>query len=305
MMKATGNSVIICTVVRRELANACIASVVAQHGVDPDRLEIVVVDNSESGYFQEDAVAWADRAPCPVVYVHEPVRNIALARNAGCRAARGAFVAFIDDDERAAPNWLARLLRAAEAWQADAVYGPVFPDFEGGEPPAWDPTGSCFRRFLNLEPGARLEVAYTHNLLLRRSTCLLDQEPFDARYGRTGGEDSAFTQLLTRRGRKIVWCPDAIVHEFVPLSRARVGFHLVRLLVQTQNFVRLQLEHEAPLRGLVRGAWLIAKGLGLALCSLPSATASLLAPKDRVFHLRAPVFYGLGLMLWPIKLRRY
>ena len=36
----------------------------------------------------------------------------------------------IDDDEIASPDWLERMLRAAEASGADIVGGPVFPDFD-------------------------------------------------------------------------------------------------------------------------------------------------------------------------------
>jgi succinoglycan biosynthesis protein ExoM len=296
---------VICTVARRELANACIASVLAQREVDLHQLEVVIVDNSEFGYFRDDADAWADRAPCPVVYVHEPVPNIARARNAGCRTARGAFIVFIDDDERADPLWLARLMRAAEEWQADAVYGPVLPDFEGGEPPAWDPTGSCFRQFLELQPGARLEVAYTHNLLVRRSTCIVRPEPFDTRYGQTGSEDTAFTYCLTRRGRKIVWCPDAVVHEFVPRKRMDLGFHLYRVFVQTQNFFRIQVAHEPLPRAVVRGARIAAYGLRKVLYSLPLVAMSLFAPRDRVFPPRRLLCHGLGALTWPLRFRRY
>jgi succinoglycan biosynthesis protein ExoM len=263
------------------------------------------VDNSPGGYFRADAAVWVKQASCPVVYVHEPVPNIALARNAGCRTARGNLIAFIDDDERADPLWLSQLLRTLEEWDADAVAGPVSAEFEDGKPPAWDPLGSHFGRSRDLKRGAQIEVAATNNLLIRRSTCLLSAEPFDTRYGRTGGSDTAFTYFLTRHGRKIVWCPDAVVREFVPLNRARIRFQLVRLLAQTRNFVRIQLQHESPSRAVIRGGWLIAKGLALVLRSLPSTAASFFAPEERIYHLRAPLFYGLGLMIWPIGIWRY
>jgi succinoglycan biosynthesis protein ExoM len=298
-------SIVICTVARRDLANACIASVLAQREVDLRQLEVVIVDNSESGYFQDGATAWADRAPCPVVYLREPVPNIARARNAGCWAARGAFIVFIDDDERADPLWLARLMRAAEEWQADAVYGPVLPDFECGEPPAWDPTGSCFRQFLDLQPGAWLEIAYTHNLLVRRSTCIVRPEPFDTRYGRTGSEDTAFTYGLTRRGRKIVWCPDAVVHEFVPRKRMDPAFHLYRVFVQTQNFFRIQVAHEPFPRAVVRGVKIAAYGLRKVLHSLPLVAMTLFSPPERAFPPRRLLCHGLGALTWPLRFRRY
>jgi succinoglycan biosynthesis protein ExoM len=297
-------SVIMCTCARRELAHTCIASVVEQRDVDPNRLELVIVDNSPSAYFREDAAAWADRAPFSIVYVHEPVPNIARARNAGCRAARGEFVAFIDDDERAEPDWLARLLRAAETWQSDGVCGALRQDFDGGTAPTWDPDGLHFQGCFDLlPPGTPLQWAYSGNLLLRRRTCLSDTAPFDVRYGQTGGEDTAFTYALTRGGRSIVWSPDAVVHEFVPRHRMEMGYHLWRRLATAQISARVQLQHDAPVRATLRGTWLIAKGLGLTLGALPAAITSCFATEERLFSLRAPLFTGLGLALWPIPIK--
>jgi hypothetical protein len=82
-------------------------------------------------------------------------------------------------------------------------------------------------------------------------------------------------------------------------------YHLWRILASTQVSVRVQLEHDAPWRAKVRGGWLIAKGLGLALGALPGAVTSFFVTDERVFNLRAPLFFGLGLALWPIGMKRY
>ena len=52
----------------------------------------------------------AAEAPFPVRYVHEPAAGVANARNAALAAARGDLIAFLDDDEEAAPGWLAALI---------------------------------------------------------------------------------------------------------------------------------------------------------------------------------------------------
>ncbi len=60
------------------------------------------------------------------LYRHQPQRGIPQARNAALDAARelgATHVAFIDDDETAAPDWLAALWAAMVESGADAVLG--------------------------------------------------------------------------------------------------------------------------------------------------------------------------------------
>ena len=53
-----------------------------------------------------------------------------VRRNAGFANARGRFLALIDDDEQASPDWLAHLTRAQRTCDADVVFGPVYPEFD-------------------------------------------------------------------------------------------------------------------------------------------------------------------------------
>jgi hypothetical protein len=142
-------------------------------------------------------------------------------------------------------------------------------------------------------------------LLVRRSTCIVCAEPFDPRYGRTGSEDTAFTYGLTRRGGKIVWCPDAVVHEFVPRKRMDLGFHLYRVFVQTQNFFRIQVSYEPFPRAVVRGIRIAAYGLRKVLHSLPLVAMSFFLPRECVFPPRRLLCHGLGALTWPLRFRRY
>jgi GT2 family glycosyltransferase len=73
--------------------------------------EAIVVDNGST----DGSVAYIQQAH-PWVQVIELKRNAGFAagNNAGLRLARGPFVALLNNDAVAAPQWLERLLRAAE-----------------------------------------------------------------------------------------------------------------------------------------------------------------------------------------------
>jgi len=194
----------------------------------PDVL-VVVIDNDA----QERARAVVESRPgprrWPVEYQVEPVRNIALARNHGIDAALAwdaDLIAFIDDDEVASPCWLDRLLRAGEDRSAAIVAGPVLPRYEAGVP-EWVIRGRFFE--LPRSPsGARVSMAFSGNVLLRRDVLIESGYRFDPAFGISGGEDSHFFMRAVRAGLQIVWADDAEVEEVVPLSRANAAWILRR-----------------------------------------------------------------------------
>jgi glycosyltransferase involved in cell wall biosynthesis len=105
----------------------CLASLRAQSFVDFEA--IVVDDGSTDG---SRAVAQAAVAGDPRFrLIAQENRGLSGARNAGLKAAHGAFVAFLDSDDAVAPDWLAELHDAIcahnAAWAACAIR-LVFPD---------------------------------------------------------------------------------------------------------------------------------------------------------------------------------
>jgi glycosyltransferase involved in cell wall biosynthesis len=91
----------------------------------PD-LEILVVDNRPSG--GGDPLPDILKAYPEVRWVHQPVRGVDAARNAGLVAARGEVVAFTDDDVEVDPEWLPALgRRFASHPEEDAVCGLILP----------------------------------------------------------------------------------------------------------------------------------------------------------------------------------
>ncbi len=193
----------------------------------PAEVAIVVVDNDASGSARgicREAAAWL---PLPLRYAVEERRGIPQARNAALAAADDAdFVAFLDDDVTPEPGWLVSLLAAQSRSGADVVTGPCLARFL--EPPApWIVEGGFFDGPRH-DDGTRLATAYTHNVLVRGSLVAAGGARFDERLALTGGEDSELFGRLARAGARIVWAEDAVVHEWVPPSRARASWILRR-----------------------------------------------------------------------------
>ena len=72
-----------------------------------ERLELVLVDNGST----DGSAAWM-RTHFPAVRIVETGRNLGFAggNNAGANVARGEFVAFLNNDTRVSPDWLAELV---------------------------------------------------------------------------------------------------------------------------------------------------------------------------------------------------
>ena len=97
---------------RKELLRACLASLSAQKHV---RFETIVVDNGSS----DGSADLAEREFGARVIRNSENRGFCAANNQGIAAAQGEFIALLNNDAEAEPEWLAELARAFES-RADA-----------------------------------------------------------------------------------------------------------------------------------------------------------------------------------------
>jgi glycosyltransferase involved in cell wall biosynthesis len=120
-------SAVVCTRDRPEMLGRCLASLHALSRTPAATrvgFEILVVDNAPSDARTREIV----ERHREVRYVHAPVQGLDFARNYGLREARGAFVAFFDDDVAVDGGWLDGFVEAVTANpDAAAVTGPVLP----------------------------------------------------------------------------------------------------------------------------------------------------------------------------------
>src|SRR5204863_1272629 len=114
--------------------------------------------------------------------------------------------------------------------------------------------------------------------------------------GLTGGEDTVFMRQLLRRGRKIVWCGEAVVREEVPPERLIPSFLLRRAFQRGQATTYACAAATPPLR-LLTLRMMAAGAVQLILFGL-AGTALRLVNHRRWLPLMDRAVLGLGKLLW-------
>jgi succinoglycan biosynthesis protein ExoM len=225
--------VCVCTYKRPELLKRTLQELCRQTS-ESFTYSIVVADNdckqSAKNVVSEVAVCTSTM----IKYCVEPEQNIALARNRAVRNADAEYVAFIDDDEFPAPDWLSALLRTCKKYKTAGVLGPVRPFF-AEDPPRWlTRSRLCERPEHDTGCVLHWKQTRTGNVLFRHEILDGIQRPFRSEFG-NGGEDQDFFRRMMQRGHRFVWCNEAVVYEVVPPERRRRRYFLKRALLRGQN----------------------------------------------------------------------
>lgn len=206
----------VCTFRRPELRETLI-SLFALDVPDRVAVRLIVADNDERPSARDLVDSLREHSPFPISYVHCPKSNISIARNACLTESDGEFLAFIDDDEVAAPSWLSELYEAHIKSGADAVLGPVRAIYSASAP-GWMRKGD-FHSTRPVWVNGHIRTGYTCNVLLDMRSPHLSNRRFDLALGQSGGEDTQFFSAMTRDGGRIAFAANARLEEPVPAKR--------------------------------------------------------------------------------------
>jgi predicted glycoside hydrolase/deacetylase ChbG (UPF0249 family) len=191
---------------------------------------VLIVDNDPAGSAASAVAEFAACSSMQVRYIQEPTRGIARARNKVVSEAKGDYLAFIDDDEFPARDWLVNALLDCYRFNVDGVLGPVLRVFES-KPPEWLEKSKLFQRPIHPE-GQSVEWrdTRTSNVLIKRSIVQGETVPF--RVELRAGEDQEFFYRKIHEGHTFAWSDRAVVSEVIPPARCRRSYIVRRSLLQ-------------------------------------------------------------------------
>ncbi len=193
---------------------------------------IVVIDYNNSLY--ERACM---NIPGITVLENSGPKGASGARNTGVAEARGVFIACLDDDATAEPDWLEKLGMCCASPMVLGVGGTVNPRWES-ERPRWFPEEFYW------VVGCSYQTAPTHLVEVRNlwAGCMcVRREVFEAVGGFRsdighvgkyvlGGEETEFCIRAKQHypHKKFLCEPQASIHHFIPVRRATWSYFLTR-----------------------------------------------------------------------------
>jgi GT2 family glycosyltransferase len=211
----------ICTRNRDLQLREAIKSLAALNPSDDFQWHILVVDNASEDDTQKvirDAIAAYPQITIRSSF--EPQVGFAYPRNRAVRETDSTWIAFLDDDQIADPDWLIELWKAVERNNAVCVGGVVKLRFAE---PSFQPGPYCRQLLGETDPDAK-ERPYgpgfepgTGNLLIRKeaiSECGGFLEDHDGR-----GEDAIMFAKMRAFGHVAWFTPHAIIHHVIPARR--------------------------------------------------------------------------------------
>jgi succinoglycan biosynthesis protein ExoM len=289
-------SVLIPTMRRPQGLECALRSIFDQEGLDDLVQDVVVVDNSPEGSARRFVDRLRRHSPAPLLYVHEPHPGVATARNSGLAACHAPYVAFLDDDEEAPADWLARLFLVHKTYKADVTFGPVravTPEDSGWSRPYLD---RFFSRFGPAESGLTDTVFGCGNSMMSRATALASAAPFDTSLDNVGGEDDHLFQRIRAEGGIFAWAAEAFVYEHVPAHRAKLAYTLRRAFSYGQTPARMCFDRQPrDWLGLVK--WMLVGAGQTAVYGFGALVAWGLNRPERA-GLADRASRGLGKVIW-------
>ncbi len=258
---------IICTYNRAHVILNTLASLERQT-LAPERFQVLVVDNNSTDNTAQVVRDFAEQSRLQVRYVFETEQGVARARNRGWQEAETEFVAYIDDDARAEPDWLEQYLKAfAEVKPTPVcITGKVELDWEGGRPD-WFPERfeSLLARYdFGDEPQWLPANAYlvTCNVAFRKHVFealggfRLDLGQNGTETYWQGGEDTEMFYRLTTNNYQVYYQPTACVAHRTPKERQTREYLLWRLYVNgSSQIVAENFGKRTKKQTLLKGAW--------------------------------------------------
>ena len=274
-------TIVICTHNRADIVGEAVAA--ARREARTAGGEVVVVDNASTDATPE-VLAKLVAEDGELRTVVESRLGLSVARNRGLAEARGAIVAYLDDDAIPRPGWLGALLAPYRDPHVVAVGGRIVLRFPGGQP-AWlsEEIHSALSAFdLGAAPCA---VRYGHATypfganISFRADAARKAGGFSATVGPLGRhqlvhDETDLCYRLEHAGGVVWYAPDAVVDHHVLRERLTPHWMLRRHWTGGQSAAVFILRNRGVARALWRLWWLY-RG---ALTALPYDTREPIDP---------------------------
>lgn len=271
-------SIIICTYNRAALLSAALEALAVQTA-DATLYEVWVIDNNSSDNTAQIARQYSEAQP-HFNYALEPRVGLSHARNTGFRLARAPWLAYLDDDARAHPDFVEQALRMMDEHDYRFFGGPDIPWYPFGRP-RWYRDHYVDNQLPYTEVATLRTGEYAFGCLMVMQKELLEQYGgFDPELGMRGqtvgyNEETDLQDRLRRVGIEIGWQPELRIDHAVAPHKLALDWFFRAAFALGRDHIYSGKASSHPL-ALLGSAWIL---LGLAaLTALPNLLRWLLQP---------------------------
>jgi glycosyltransferase involved in cell wall biosynthesis len=198
-----------------------------------------------------------ERGSLPLRWIEEPRPGKSQALNTAIPQVTAEVIAFVDDDHRVDPGYLAAVCAAAhEHPEADLLCGRILPDWDGTEPD-WVHDEGQYRiyplpvpRFelgsyaMPVEPGTASpgggNLAIRRELYDRVGPFLLELGPHGHDLG--GAEDIEWVRRAVAGGAGLYYVPDMLQFHYVDGARLTLRYVMAKAYERSASLIRLSSE---------------------------------------------------------------
>ncbi|MCP4404618.1 MAG: glycosyltransferase family 2 protein [bacterium] len=300
-------SVIMCTFNRASYLRKALQSLLRQ-SLPPESFEILVVDNASTDETRQ-MLAKEFSSTINLRSLHEPTLGVSRARNTGWRHAQGKYVAYLDDDALASPDWCCKILNAFRAYDSkiaciggkiELIWEAPCPDWVSAtmqnyfSVPHWSSTPK------NLVPGEWLSscnLAFPKHLLEKT-------EGFKTYLDRRGNSLLSMGEIvlqreLQQRGYQCIYDQHILVRHHVPAHQLTKKWFLRRawwngISVAYADIYQKKSSYD---KSLIIGQHAVENALsGLKWCIMTAIAPTLSSRLERACFMleRLGYFWGLG-----------
>ncbi|NRB46820.1 MAG: glycosyltransferase [Saprospiraceae bacterium] len=223
-------SILICTRNRSNILAECLASFTRQDAPS-EWFEVVIIDNGstdETPALLEDYIARYSNFR----KINEPRIGLSYARNAGYREAKADWVSYVDDDAKAADNYINRALSTIQNHSFDCIGGIFLPWYKYGHP-KWLPKnfGTNVHLSGNGEVRELNKINACGGVIVFRKACLSQVGGFPIDLGMNGetiayGEEDHVQNEMRASGAKIGLDPQLIIEHLVAAYKLDWRWHV-------------------------------------------------------------------------------
>ena len=219
-------SIVVRTYNRAQLLVKCLQSLIDQ-SVDKSLYEIIVVNNNSTDNTQQIINQFTQKN-INLREIKEKKRGFSYTCNTGWKNAKGKYVAYIDDDSYAEPNYIEEILVFLKKYPKINFFGGPYKKFSLKPLPSWFPEENC-----SLDLGNQIKKINCKNEYLSGTNIIFNKKIFLIYGGFKNivetnghGEDTEMVIRLNKKGESIYYVPNILVNHLVAAHKQNLWWLL-------------------------------------------------------------------------------